>query len=186
MSERCAEMTAHYVSNWKNEPAVRRPSKGPTWELPADFCVLEFPPTQSRDLWTYATCGMSQPGDDSPIELHLFSPQQSDELVELLTAVAHYHRTGHRLGLGHTANFGRPWLPTSPCEYGLISLPYLDGPSLEECKISQSSEVVRCLWLIPITKKEREYKITYGLESLEQKFEEANFNYADPNRSSVV
>jgi hypothetical protein len=48
-----------------------------------------------------------------------------------VTAIAHFHRTGSALGLGHTVNFGRPWLPTSSCTHGLGSLPYLDGPDLE-------------------------------------------------------
>lgn len=44
---------------------------------------------------------------------------------------AHFHRTGSALGLGHTVNFGRPWLPGSSCTHGLVSLPYLFGPELE-------------------------------------------------------
>jgi hypothetical protein len=82
-------------------------------------------------MWTYATSGMSRPGDATPLELHLFSPERSEQLVELLMAIAHYHRTGSTLGLGASVNFGRPWLSGSDCSFGLISLPYLDGPALE-------------------------------------------------------
>lgn len=66
------------------------------------------------------------------IELHIKSPVQSTSLVELLTVVAHYHCTATSLGVGHTVNFGRSWLPDSLCSYGLVSLPYLDGSPLEE------------------------------------------------------
>ncbi len=79
---------------------------------------------------------MSQPNDQRPIELHMFSPLEADEVVELLVVTAHYHRTAAPLGPGHTVNFGRPWLDASECKYGLVSLPYLDGPSLEDLEIA--------------------------------------------------
>jgi hypothetical protein len=118
------------------------------------------------------------------IELHLFSPVHSLAHVELLTVIAHYHQTGARLGLGHTVNFGRPWLPSSVCECGLISLPYLDGPSLEWLRIG--TEAFHFLWLIPVTIQEVQFKKTYGLEALEEKFESTGFNYLDPLRNSVT
>ena len=120
------------------------------------------------------------------LELHLFSPEQCDAHVELLTVVAHYHRTGQHLGLNHTVNFGRPWMKESECTYGLISLPYLDGPSLEEFHSASSASMIRFLWLIPITKAEREYKVAFGVEALERKFEESNFDYVDALRPSIV
>jgi len=91
---------------------------------------------------------------------------------------------GQALDLGHTVNFGRPWLNDSLCEYGLISLPYLDGPSLENLK--KGNMTIRCLWLIPITKSEVEFKKQYGLDLLEEQFEKTQFNYLDINRRSVV
>jgi hypothetical protein len=45
---------------------------------------------------------------------------------------------------------------------------------------------VQFLWLLPITKQEVEFKKKYGLEALEQKFDESAFNYLDPQRKSVV
>lgn len=64
--------------------------------------------------------------------------------------------TGNTLGLGHTVNFGDPWYIGSKCEYGLISLLYLDGPNLEWLRAD--SKDVRFLWLISITKDEVQYK----------------------------
>lgn len=112
--------------------------EGPAWQLPPGFRVLVFRPNERRKMWTYASCGMSQQSDAVPLELHLFSPVQTDLHVELLTAIAHYHVTGEYLDLGHTVNFGRGWLPGSQC---LISLPYLDGPTLEWYE--QSSRRIR-------------------------------------------
>ena len=128
---------------------------------------------------------MTQSDDASRLELHLFSPVQTEDNVELLTVIAHYHRTGSMLALGHTVNFGRPWLPGSVCEYGLISLPYLDGPKLEHFYTDDGSSV-RFLWLLPITKAERDYKKSFGLEELERRFDAASVDYLNPNRQSVV
>jgi len=174
----------HYESCWQGQPERRQLNAGPTWQLPVGFRVLVFAPTGSRKMWTYATCGMSQQSDAVPIELHLFSPIQFEPHVELLTAITHYHLTGEYINLGHTVNFGRPWMPKSECQHGLISLPYLDGPKLEW--FENNEERIRFLWLIPITRKELEYKKTQSLEALESRFEERNFNYLDPLRESVV
>jgi hypothetical protein len=127
---------------------------------------------------------MSREDDDERVELHLVSPLAAPAHVELLTAIAHYHRTGAKLGCGHTVNFGRPWLPGSRCTHGLISLPYLDGPNLEVLELEAG--IVRFLWLIPITKEEVEFKKVRGLEALEARFEQASFDYLDPRRKSVV
>src|SRR5438874_259081 len=122
---------AHYERQWGCSAEQATWPLGPTWQLPGSFSVLIFPPTKNRKMWTYATCGMSHQADADPIEIHLLSPVRTEGHIELLTAIAHYHLTGSYLGVGHTVNFGRPWLPGSKCEHGLLSLPYLDGPSLE-------------------------------------------------------
>src|ERR1700750_2895029 len=101
------EIQKHYESVWRNKAIQSSFSRGPIIELPGDFAVLKFCPTRDRNMWTYATCCMSAPYDSSPIELHLFSEIDSDEIVELLYAIAHYHRTETHLHLNHTVNFGR-------------------------------------------------------------------------------
>lgn len=159
-------------------------NKGPIHELPAGFVILEFAPRQGRAMWTYATCCMSQESDKLPLELHMFSAEESEEPVELLVATAHYHRTGSSLGLGHSVNFGKPWIDESRCDHGLISLPYLDGPKVENM-ILAGGKIVKFYWMVPVTRTEVEYKKANGLESLERKFEAAKFNYVDPHRPSV-
>lgn len=135
-------------------------------------------------MWTYATQCMSQPEDKERLELHMFSDDRHDEIVELLVATSHYHRTGARLGLGDTVNFGRPWLPNSLCDHGLISLPYLDGPTLE--RLDDNGTKTRFLWLIPITKGEVEFARANGVEALESRFQKLKLNYLDPKRPAVV
>lgn len=175
---------AHYRSIWGVEAEPRQFSAGPIQRLPVDFIVLRYPPRGERNMWTYATCGMSQPGDARPLELHMHSPRASPEIEELLVVTADYHRTGSQLDIGHSVNFGRPWLRESACDRGLVSLPYLDGPMLENLRIK--SDLVKCYWLIPISLSEVEFKQAYGLGALEQAFERAKFNYLDPQRASVV
>lgn len=173
----------HYSSAWGATGRAIKFNRGSVHELPGDFAVVEFPPGEHRKMWTYATCCMSRPEDEKPIELHIFSPVQTGEVVEILYAAAHYHRTGARIGLGHTVNFGKPWIDDSNCEYGLISLPYLDGQKLE--KLSADNRIISFYWLIPITGIERDFKIKHGLGKLEELFEKVNFNYLDIQRESV-
>jgi hypothetical protein len=171
----------HYRRSWGEVAEIAQWPQGPMLHLKPDFRVAIFVPRPGRNMWSYATCGMSSPADDTGLELHIFSPRNDRSIVELLTIVAHYHQSSATLGLGHTVNFGRPWLDASACTHGLISLPYLDGPKLEWLE-----EAIRFLWLVPITEEEREYKKAVGLEGLEVRFEAAQFNYLDPNRPSVV
>lgn len=177
-----AAIERHYVKNWG--PAVHRQrlKAGPVDELPSAFEVLVF---EGIDSLRYATKGMSQPTDDECLELHLLADSAlgvRPELVELMTVVAHYHRTGARLSVGHSVNFGRPWLAGATSSFGLLSLPYLDGPKLEWLLEPR----VRFLWLLPITEQERDFKKAHGTEALEQRLEKAQFNYLDPSRQSVV
>lgn len=174
----------HYEDVWGGKMEACNFVRGPIHELPADFCILRLPPHGDRRMWTYATAGMSQAEDKVPIELHMFSPQEAEDVVELLVATAHFHRTATRLGLWHTVNFGRPWIGKSNCDHGLVSLPYLDGPVLED--LATDSCKAKFYWLIPITSAEVQYKAAHGIEALEECFERSNLNYVDPLRASAV
>jgi hypothetical protein len=180
------EISKHYENIWGSKGKIVKWDKGPIKELPKDFCVLEFAPTNDREMWAYATCCMSELDKKSPIEIHMFSPVKSLEVVEILTVVAHYHNNDRLLALNHTVNFGKPWLSDSKCDHGFVSLPYIDGPELENFYVDGPNEVVKFYWLIPVTKKEVDYVKNKGVEALEIKFEEDTFNYLDIHRKSVV
>ena len=156
--------------------------RGPA--LPQQCRVFEYAPSDRTFCWVYATCGMTPLSESSLLELFLLAPCHTESHVELLTAVAHYHQTAVRLNLGHTVNFGRPWLEKSQCSFGLISLPYAFGPALESARLSGKS--ARVLWLLPVTSDERAFKVASGLSALEELFEKQHFNYLDPLRRSVV
>lgn len=175
----------HYQKVWKNEGEMYLWDKGPFEKMPFDFRVLEFPPSNSRDMWTYATCCMSQLEDLNPIELHLFSCKKDEKIIELLTATAYYHRNTEKLKLWNTVNFGKSWQDQSICNYGIISLPYLDGPDIENLK-SNGTNIVNFYWLIPVTKSEVEFKKKHGIEELEKQFEKEGLDYINPERMSIV
>jgi hypothetical protein len=175
---------SHYEQLWGKDYRALQWEKEPSPRLPQGFHVLEFKPTKKRNMWTYATVGMSTDEHKRPIELHMFSPYQTDRMVELLTVVACYHHTGAPLGLNHRINFGQPWLEQSICTRGFISLPYLDGPKLETLCLEETH--VGFYWLIPISEQEAAIVDAEGVEGLESRFETQAFNYSDPKRSSVV
>jgi len=114
----------------------------------------------------------------------MFTPRESDEVVELLVAMAHYHRTAAKLDLGHSVNFGRPWMANSKSEYGLVSLPYLDGPSLENLKTG--SKQLKFYWLLPVTYSEMDFKKRNGLDALEELFDRIGLDFLNPERAAVA
>ena len=92
------DIRKHYSEFW-GEFTEHKFARGPINELPNGFKILKFIPNSKRNMWTYATCGMSNNSDVNAIEIHMFSPVEHDFLIELLTIIAHYHVTGGNLGI---------------------------------------------------------------------------------------
>ncbi|TMV68151.1 suppressor of fused domain protein, partial [Thioclava sp. BHET1] len=178
------EIEHHYGAFWSRCDGKHRLNKGPVADLPSDFYVALFKSRAPKYAWIYATCGMSRSEDKAPIELHLYSKEKNGGLVELLYTIAHFHITGCKLNLHHTVNFGRPWLLNSDADHGLVSLPYIDGPRLENGNINGQS--VKFYWLLPITESERNFKSSNGVESLESLFDQLAIDPLDPSRKAVV
>ena len=125
MLTRADAISSRYSSFWQSTPTPKIWKHGPIHDLPPLFRVLEFAPS-SRNLWTYATCEMSQPTDEFPIELHLFSPTQSDQHIEFLTTIAHYHRTEHPLTSQHEPRESLQATPPS-------TSPHPENPPKQQC-----------------------------------------------------
>lgn len=151
-------------------------------ELP-DLVVLEFGPGRRSGLWVYTSAGAWVAHPNPRLEFVLAVPAPTPRAVELLFMTAWYH-AHHRLGTGHTLPVGEQWLPGSACDHLLVSKPYPFGPDLEICPLPGGHAQV--LWLLPITLAERDYKMQYGLEGLEQRFENGRLEFWQVGRSSMV
>jgi hypothetical protein len=150
----------------------------------ADFRVLRFEQGPRTALWTYASVGASAASPASEqIEFFILSPFADDRVTELVTMIAHYHRTQH-LGVQHMLPVGEPWLRGSSCDCFLISQPYPFGPLLET--MDTEGMAARFLWLLPITSAERQFARQHGPEALEERFDETGLQYWDLTRKSVV
>jgi hypothetical protein len=158
---------------------------GPIRAVNPHFRALRVAPAEAGGLWQYVSTGgwAATAERDNGLEFVLSSPADTPRAVELLAMSVYYHRGG-QLGLGHTVPIGEPWLPGSRCDHLLISLPYPFGPELQQCHVGDRH--VNFLWLLPITKAERDFKVAHGQEALEQRFDAAGLRYWEVDRSSVV
>lgn len=156
---------------------------GPAAKEFPELRVLQVAPGPRSNLWVYATVGAYTAQTDSWLEFMITAPARHQRHVELLFMTVWYH--GHRhLGLGHTFPLGGPWLPQSNCDHFLVSKPYPFGPDLEICPLIERHTHI--LWLLPITRAERELKVREGLEALEQRFDDAALEYWSIRRASVI
>jgi hypothetical protein len=147
-------------------------------------------PTVDRPYGVYATIGcwdVVHDGEHGIEFVILGDPLDERRHLLRLAMVAFYHANddeSFRLDVGHTMPLGEPWLPGSTLDSVLVSLPYPLGPDFEMCDWAGGQ--ARLLWLLPITTAEREYRHAHDLEALEQRFDEASIDFADPSRDSVV
>lgn len=179
------ELRQHYESFYGVDGTKVNWDKGPTHKLHPEFFILEFGPLKRHQMWTYATVGMSLDRDDhNLIELITYSKGQDTSRVELLTVSASFHRNSEPLNLHHTVVVGQLTDANTTCDHGFISLPYLEGEDLEIFKFE--NQEIHCYWFIPITEKERDFKIDKGCSALEELFEVTQFDYLDMQRKSLV
>ncbi|UII19566.1 suppressor of fused domain protein [Fulvivirga ligni] len=175
----------HYKNYFGSSGNVRRWKKGPQDKLHPDFYVLEIAPNRVHNMWAYLTVGMSVDREDhNLIELVVYSPTQNESLVELLTLNASFHRNADALNLHHSVNIGQPCIHGSNCDHGFISLPYLDGEALEIFEFA--GKRFHCYWFIPITERERDFKMEEGVEALEDLFEKRQFDYLNLHRPCLL
>lgn len=164
---------------------VRTWRSGPIAEQNPHFRVLRVAPERPTGLWTYVSIGGWAATDslDRGTEFLICTERDEPRAVELLAMTVFYNRNDV-LGLGHTLPIGEPWLPRSRCDHLLVSLPYPFGPDLEVSHVGDRH--VQFLWLLPITRAERDFKVSQGLEALESRFDEAGLQYWKSRRKAVV
>lgn len=180
----CMQLEAHVHSFFEG-----RPSESVTWPYGPSkrndhFHVLRFAPG-ADGLWVYVSVGSWAWSPDRlrSLEFIVAADHPTDRAVELIAMASFYNRD-IPLGVGHTLPHGRPWLPGSKCDHLLVSLPYPWGPDLETAHVAERH--VDFLWLLPITKAERDFKVLHGLEALEQRFEDAELEFWNATRESVI
>jgi len=150
--------------------------------------ILEVGPGPRSQLVSYVTlgCWEAVQRQREGLEFVLSTREADVRHTEVLGAVASFHAATpeQRLDRGGVVPLGRPWTPGSACDRMLVTLPYPYGPELEECHWRRN--FARLLWVVPITADEELFATVHGLEALEQRFEEAEVRFADPERPSVV
>lgn len=145
-----------------------------------EFSVIKYPPTDEFPMYRYATVGMSFGDELNAIELYMVSQFENDHIIDILTWVAFYHKEVEKFKVDDTINFGVPWFTKSNCDYGLVCMPFIDSPEFKDCGD------INCMWLLPITKEESDYKEEFGVYALEEKFGECELNFIDFFRDSVI
>ncbi|GAA4954103.1 suppressor of fused domain protein [Actinoplanes utahensis] len=169
------------------EVGVLPPAPGPVRNVVPDLHILTLNLPDHGALYVTAGVWDATRRDGHGLEFVLYVPTAEHELhVETLTMVAYHHAGGGDFVLdhGHTVAIGRPWIPGSACDHLLVSEPYPWGPELEVCDLPNGH--ARILWLLPITKAEKQYRHAHDLEALEQLLEDAGILPTDPYRPSVV
>ncbi|MFD8376797.1 suppressor of fused domain protein [Streptomyces sp. NPDC059688] len=163
--------------------------EGPIEERVPGFRVFRVRPNRPGGWWVYVTsgCWAATQQDGHGTEFFLAAPRDEWVNLESVSMNAYYHcgPDHQRLDVGHTVPIGRPWLDDSRCDHYLISLPYPYGPDFEVCAWDETAHA-QILWLLPITKAEKDYRREQGLEELENLFDERAINPVDPQRPSVV
>lgn len=182
------ELQAHLERNWpKNE------KENFTWELGKikyvlpNFTVTRVSPNSDSEPWIYITNGCLHMDsiENGRQEFFLMSPIESPRHIETLTMLASYYISSEKLlGIGDSVDIGRAWIEDSNFNHLLISLPYPYGPDLEVCNLKNFK--VRYRWLLPISASENDYLRNTGLEALEKKFEDAEIDFLNPTRPSVI
>ena len=89
----CDSLREHYETYYGVKGTRRNWVIRPTGKLPDDFYVLEIELDRKNKKWVYLTVGMSMDRkDDNLVELFVYSSEQNDSIVELLTLNASCHR----------------------------------------------------------------------------------------------
>ena len=164
-------------------------TEGPIEERVPGFVVVHAAPGPRTSMHTYVSCGTwdAMHVDEHGLEFCIVAPQADDCHRLYLAMNAFYHANpdpSFRLDVGHTVPLGDPWLPGSKLDHWLISLPYPYGREFELCEWEGGH--ARILWMLPITESERDFRSAHGLEALEQRFDDAELPYWDPDRAPVV
>jgi hypothetical protein len=183
------DLLAHYRQAWpeREVTSVHWTPEHMATRLP-DLHIAKVAPAQPDQAWVFATIGSwrGTESEEHGLEFVAVARSEAAAVMTHLGQLAYYHAgpPENRLGVGHTLSIGEGWVPNSPLDALLITLPYLWGPVLEHCNLK--GRHVQVLWAIPIYESERAFSREYGVDALEQRFEADSFDYLDPFRTPVA
>jgi Suppressor of fused protein (SUFU) len=183
------DLLEHYRRVWPDREvtSVHWTPEHMATRLP-DLHIAKVAPARSDEAWVFATIGAWRATEASGLGVEFVAVARSEAAAVMthLGQLAYYHAgpAENRLGVGHTLSIGEGWVPDSPLDALLVSLPYPWGPALEHCELK--GRHIQVLWAIPIHEKERVFGREHGLDALEKRFEAASLDYLDPFREAVV
>ncbi len=181
--EEHAAVRQHYEAFFDRDGEELVWPAGPAAHRLGAFRVLEIPPGERTQLWTYASIGafaLREPRH----ELLLLVAERTGRAVELVTIAAAYHQA-RGLRAGERIALGEPWLEGASCDALLASEPTPFGPALDRAPVGARA-AARVLWLLPITPAERRFAAEHGAAELEQRFDDAPPEYWRRDRASIV
>lgn len=174
---------------WKGMPRHRygaRPkqaNEGLHEALSAHFsiCVYESNPLYAVFCTVGASRKMIPHSDVSTrdprgmrFEYLMHAPSEHAELVcaYLLDIAEHPHIHQREIGPGYVMPIGEPIVPDSAIEYLYFTYPFLDDPHIAEVnpagEIDHPRAYIQTLWVVPMTRGERDYLRTNGVEAFEE------------------
>ena len=180
------QLTRHVSGFWPKWTAFSWEHGEIMQRLP-EFRVLRVPPFAAGEPWIYVTVGAWEAARDGSeqVEFLLLAPAEDPYHVETLAAVTmRQFEPELTARVGRVVPIGRPWTKGAAADHFLVTLPYPFGPEFERC--DSASGLVRFLWLVPIAKEEAEYVREHGVDAFEDLAEDADVEFADPNRPSLV
>ena len=145
--------------------------------------VLRVAPSYASEPWVFVSLGGWTLGREAGGGTELVLLAEDDDPRHARTvADALLQLRDHPVQEGRFVRFPGGWVPGSPSDHGLVTLPYPYGPGLED--VEGSPLPIRLLWLCPVTEAEVAFGRSMGLEALEQRLE--GILYQDPLRASRV
>jgi hypothetical protein len=154
-----------------------------------EFRVLELAPPDDDQLWLYVSAGAAhlRRFDGVGHEYVIRTRQQERLMVELLAMVASYSTRDDHDGLhdGHTVPIGGPWVEGAEADHLYLNKPYFVSSDFAGLRIDDGFSV-QFLWLVPITKLEKEWRHDHGQEQFEQWLEDHHVRPEDPTRRSSI
>src|SRR5262249_1929904 len=133
----------------------------------ANLTIIRIDPLiPESGIWAYVTSGAKEVRcEPYRREFFILSPVQHERHFQTLKEVVFRHAVPNNpLAVGDTFSLDRPWIEGALCDCLLVSRPYLYGPSLEFLDLDECQ--VQFCWLLPVTRQERDYLATNGLEAL--------------------